>query len=102
MQRLLDLVSHDQEKELVFEAIKNDIAKLAFHEMGNYVLLQLIPMFSQEKVDAIIEVLLPSTIDLAKNSFGICILNKLIERTKLESHLLHYVEIFCSDIIDIT
>jgi hypothetical protein len=38
MQRLIEMVNMEEEKEVIFEAIKEEIVKIAFHHKGNYVL----------------------------------------------------------------
>jgi hypothetical protein len=39
MQRLLEMVSLEEEKLIVYESIKPNIEVLAFHVKGNYVLI---------------------------------------------------------------
>jgi hypothetical protein len=59
MQRLVEMVNMDEEREVIFNAIKNDIVQLAFHSKGNYVLILTIQMFKGQKFDFITDQLLP-------------------------------------------
>ena len=81
MQRFVEIINREEEIEIIFKAIQGDIVNLAFHEQGNYVLLLLIGMLQGAMLDYIVEQLIPYTYKLSSSSFGICILNKMIQLT---------------------
>ena len=54
MQRLVEIVCEDQEKNIIFSAIQNDIERLAFHHKGHYVLLTIISIMRGELLTKII------------------------------------------------
>lgn len=60
MQRLLEIVSLQSEKEIIFNAVKNDIEYMAKHHHGNYVLVQLFNLFEGEKIEFIVACLISS------------------------------------------
>ena len=59
MQRLMEIVCEDSEKILIYNAICNDVERLAFHHKGNYVLLAIIGIVRGDMLTIIIDKLLP-------------------------------------------
>jgi len=59
MQRLVETVSKDDEKIVIYNAIAADVDRLAFHHKGNYVLLAIIGIVSGDILTMIIESMLP-------------------------------------------
>ena len=51
MQRLVEMVNTEAEREILFDTVKNDIVELAYHPKGNYVLLLIIKALKGEKFD---------------------------------------------------
>ena len=58
MQRLVEMVNLEEERDVIFEAIKNDVPYLAFHPKGNYVLILAIQTLKGEKFDFVAEQLI--------------------------------------------
>lgn len=80
MQRLLEIVTLSEEKEVIFNAMKKQIIHMAFHTKGNYVLTLAFTMLEQHQVDFIIKELLPHFLKLTLDQQGICIANKMIKQ----------------------
>lgn len=58
MQRLVEMVNMEEEREIIFSAIQNDIVHLAFHPKGNYVLILAIQILKDDKFNFIVEQLI--------------------------------------------
>ena len=59
MQRLVEIVCEDQEKQVIFNSIAHEIERLAFHHKGNYVLLTIIGVMRGELLNDIVRRMLP-------------------------------------------
>ncbi len=59
MQRLVEIVSEEPEKIVIYNAIQEDIERLAFHHKGNYVLLAVITVIKGQTLTLIVNKLLP-------------------------------------------
>ena len=55
MQRMLVMVSLEEEKEIVFESIKPNIEVLAFHVKGNSVLISSLQVLKPEHFNEIVD-----------------------------------------------
>lgn len=55
---MLEMVSLEEEKEIVYESIKPNIEVLAFHVKGNYVLISSLQILKQEHFDEIVDEIL--------------------------------------------
>lgn len=58
MQRLVEMVNQEEERQTIVDAIKDDIVELAFHPKGNYVLLAIIQILKPEKLQTLLEPIL--------------------------------------------
>lgn len=76
MQRLMEIVCEDSEKILIYNAICNDVERLAFHHKGNYVLLTILGIVRGEILTMIIDKMLPKFSHLMLDQLGICLANK--------------------------
>ena len=79
-QRFLQALIKPEEREVVFNATKNDIKVLALHPFGNYVALVILEMASGSMLEHYINELLPSIAELAVSSVGIFSLSKIISK----------------------
>lgn len=59
MQRLVEIVCEDSEKQVVFDSIYGKVENMAFHPKGNYVLLTILNIMKGDNLDTIINELLP-------------------------------------------
>ena len=59
MQRLVEMVNMEEERDEIFKAIKDSIVHMAFHEKGNYVLILTLNSMKAERFNYIIEKLMP-------------------------------------------
>lgn len=84
MQRLIEMINLDEERECVFHAIKGDIVNMAFHHKGNYVLLLTLQALRGEQLSYVIDHLLDQVYPLALDQYGICIVNKIIQLSEKE------------------
>lgn len=58
MQRLVEMINMEEERDFISAAIKDDIVHLAFHPKGNYVLILAIQILKGPIINDIIEQLL--------------------------------------------
>lgn len=58
MQRLVEMINMEEEREIIFLSIREDIVKLAFHDKGNYVLFNTLNALQGERFDYIINKLI--------------------------------------------
>jgi len=58
MQRLCEMINRQEEKQLIFNAIKDDVALLALDPQGNYVLLILMTLLTGQMFEHIVEQLI--------------------------------------------
>lgn len=49
------MVTRDDEKEIVFNILNEEIVNLAFHPKGNYVLMLAMDLFKDDRFDFIVE-----------------------------------------------
>jgi len=55
MQRLVEMINYEEEKEIIFAEVERNALKLSLHPKGNFVLLILIQMFATSpKFDLIV------------------------------------------------
>ncbi|CDW83480.1 rna-binding protein [Stylonychia lemnae] len=101
IQRLLEVVTQPEEKEVIFNAIKMEIEMMAHHLNGNYVLALALSILEQPHIEHIVEVLIPHIYDLSVNKQGICIVNKMITHTQVASNIQKIVEILSENLIQI-
>lgn len=101
MQRLVEMVNMEEEREVIFGAIKNDIVHLAFHPKGNYVLILAIQILRGNKFDFIAEKLLDHITKLSLDQFGICIVNKILQLVQKKELIENIVEILANNITEI-
>jgi hypothetical protein len=87
MQRLVEMINLDEERECVFEAIRQDIVTMAFHHKGNYVLLLTLQALRGDYLKFAIEQLLEHIYPLALDQYGICIVNKIIALAEKEEQI---------------
>lgn len=55
MQRFVEMINRPEEKEVIFNSIKDDIVNLAHHPQGNYVLLLLFGILNGRMLDHMVE-----------------------------------------------
>jgi hypothetical protein len=55
MQRLVEMVNMEEEREVIFLAIRDQIVQMAFHPKGNYVLILTLQSLKQDKFNYIID-----------------------------------------------
>ena len=72
------MINMEEEKDVIYNAIKDQIVSLAFHPKGNYVLLLTMQLFKGDQFEFCINKLLEVFPKLVLDQFGICIANKLI------------------------
>lgn len=65
MQRFVEMINLDEERECIFMAIKDDIVNMAFHHKGNYVLLLTLHSLRGAHLNYIIENLMDHIYSLA-------------------------------------
>ena len=87
MQRLVEMINLDEERECIFNSIKGDIVKMAFHHKGNYVLLLTLQALRGEYLSFTIDQLLDHVYPLALDQYGICIVNKIIQLSDKEEQI---------------
>jgi hypothetical protein len=101
MQRLFEIVTLDDEKNFIFENIKDHIEDMAMHPKGNYVLLLTFQIFDKERVEFIIENLLGCFHDMCFDQQGICIANKMIMNSRNEEHIKSMIKTLSDNIVSI-
>ena len=101
MQRFVEMINRDDEKEVIFEAVKNDIVNMAFHNKGNFVLIPIINIFKGEMLDQVVEQLLEYVIKLVTDQCGVCIVNAIIKNTTNKNHIQEIVNELATNITDI-
>jgi len=79
MQRMLEMVSLDEECKIVYESIKPNIEVLSFHIKGNYVLISSLQVIKNENLNDIIDEIVKYFNSLVLDQYGICIINKVIQ-----------------------
>ena len=101
MQRFIEMINREDEKEVIFQSIKQDIVLLAFHSKGNYVLTPIINLFKGEKFDYIVEELLDQVVKLSTDQYGVCILNQLSKLIINKKHIQRIVQALANNINEI-
>ena len=81
MQRLFEIVTLEEEKQIFFENIKNDIVNMALHPKGNFVLLATFSVLDKTQIEFIIMHLLVCFHELIFTKEGVCIANMMIEKS---------------------
>ena len=101
MQRLLEMVSLEEEKLIVYESIKPNIEVLAFDVKGNYVLISSLQVLTQQHFNEIVEIIMGFFDQLVLDQYGICIINKVIQLVKLEEQKERIVGMLGANCIEI-
>lgn len=101
MQRFVEMINRDEEREVIFQAIKDNLPHLSFHPKGNYVLILALEIISKENFDNSVELLLDQVEQLSFNKYGICLLNKIMKLTSNDSHKRAIVDILSKNITEI-
>ena len=65
MQRLVEIVCEESEKQVVFDSIYGKVGNMAFHQKGNYVLLTILNIMKGENLNTIIQELIPSFFEMS-------------------------------------
>jgi uncharacterized membrane-anchored protein YjiN (DUF445 family) len=77
---MFDLITLNQEEELIFKALKGHIVYLARDAQGAHVVQKVLNTFPEEtKRQFIFDEVFQSLIDLAKDSNGLCVIKRLIQ-----------------------
>lgn len=101
MQRFVEMINREDEREVIFNAIKSEVVHLAFHPKGNYVLTPILKTLKGQMLEETINPLIEHVEKLAIDSYGICILNQIIELTKNISNIHKIVEQLAANITEI-
>eukprot|EP00347_Sterkiella_histriomuscorum_P024490 403330933 len=101
MQRLLEIITLPEEKQVIFNAIHPQIETMALHVFGNYVLALAFSVLDQPQIEIIIERLIPLFYQLTLDKSGICIANKMITQTKNPVYIQSIVQILCDKLVQI-
>ena len=103
MQRLLENVCDEQEKQEVFECVYDKCQFLAQHQNGNYTLLAIlsIPNQRQENLYVMIKELLPYFFEMTQEQNGVCIINKMIQISSDQDQIIEMVLILSDRIFEI-
>lgn len=65
MQRLVEMINRDEERDIVFNSVKGQTEKMAFHPKGNYVLILILNILSKPMFEFIVDSLLDKIPQLA-------------------------------------
>jgi hypothetical protein len=95
------MINRPEEKEVIFNSIKDDIVNLALHPQGNYVLLLLFGILHGRMLEHIVEQLIEQIPNMAFNNYGICIVNKMIMLTPSIDHANRIVAILARYLTEI-
>lgn len=80
IQSMFDLITLNQEEELIFKALKGHIVYLARDAQGAHVVQKVLNTFPEEtKRQFIFDEVYQCLIDLAKDSNGLCVIKRLIQ-----------------------
>lgn len=101
MQRLFEIVTLKEEKEVIFEHIKDHIVDMAFHPKGNYVLILAFQILEEPSVEYIVDKLLPNFLDMTFDQLGICIANRMIQHSKNQDHIAKMAKVLADNIVQI-
>ncbi len=55
MQRLIEMVNLEEERNIIFNAINKHVLDLAYHTKGNYVILAIIQIMKPEQLNPIFD-----------------------------------------------
>ena len=81
IQTIIEHVGSKNEKNIIINALKDNIKELSFDAFGTHVLEKLLACFEEEYVTFIYNYIVDNFLELANNSNGICIVKKLLSFT---------------------
>ena len=79
MQRMIEMISTQEEKDLVFKYIKKDIPMLTMHPKGNYALLAIISIQQPQQMEIVAHEMLPNIVEYCLNQQAVCVVNKVFQ-----------------------
>ena len=95
------MINREDEKEILYEAVKNHIVELALHPKGNYVLIPVLKLYKGPIKESMVEQLFPYIDRLALDKQSVCILNQIIEETINIDHITKIVDELAKNITEI-
>jgi len=81
IQTIIEHVGSKNEKNIIINALKDNIKVLSFDAFGSHVLEKLLSCFEEEYVIFLYNYIVDNFLDLANNNNGICIVKKLLSFT---------------------
>ena len=81
IQTIIEHVGSKNEKNIIINALKDNIKELSFDSFGSHVLEKLLSCFEEEYVSFIYNYIIDNFLELAKNNNGICIVKKILSFT---------------------
>ena len=81
IQTIIEHVGSKNEKNIIINALKDNIKELSLDPFGTHVLEKLLACFEEEYVTFIYNYIVDNFLELANNSNGICIVKKLLSFT---------------------
>jgi hypothetical protein len=98
---MLEMVSLDEERDIVYASIEPCIKELAFHQKGNYVLISCLQILKPEDFDVVIVEIFELFHSLVLDQYGICIINKIIQLAQSQEHKLQIIKLLEESVIEI-
>lgn len=81
IQTIIEHVGSKNEKNIIINALKDNIKELSFDSFGSHVLEKLLSCFEEEYVSFIYNYIIDNFLELANNNNGICIVKKILSFT---------------------
>jgi hypothetical protein len=81
IQTIIEHVGSKNEKNIIINALKDNIKELSFDNFGSHVLEKLLSCFEEEYVSFIYNYIIDNFLELANNNNGICIVKKILSFT---------------------
>lgn len=81
IQTIIEHVGSKNEKNIIINALKDNIKELSFDPFGSHVLEKLLSCFEEEYVAFIYNYIVDNFLELANNNNGICVVKKILALT---------------------
>jgi len=102
VQCLIEIVNLKEEEEVIKEAVKNDILKLAYDSNSTHVLQKAILIIDEQNREHINKIVLENLHNFVLDANGICVVKKMINGNKnqeIRKSILKIIENNCLEII---